>query len=236
MSDSIDDYEWPICVAPKCKRRLWVNEADRWACRPCQEVTLERLTDLPSLFVRLDTTAALERGARKPGASTSGSKVPPIPPRLEVLALIGPGGIAARLRDIEDAWRNTLGWTLAPWRGSPAEAIPEHARFLVHNLPWACEMHESVGQDIEELRRLHTECTAAISGERRPGKVQIGLCPAQLEEGPCGAELTATTANHRIQCGTCDTRWEGLHEWRALRLAQEAALELAATAAMEPAA
>lgn len=234
----IDDYERPICVTPNCKRRLWISEAGRWACRPCQDITLERLTALPGFFVRLDTTAALVRGARKPGGSMSGSKVPPIPPRIEVLALIAPGagGIAARLRDIEDAWRKVLGWTIAPWRGSPAEAIPAHVRFLVNNLPWACEMYDSVGQDIEEVRRLHADCKAAISGERRPGKVKTGLCPTQLEDGPCGEQLTATTAKFSIRCNACGSCWDGEDDWRALRRAQDAVVENTAALAVTGAA
>ncbi|MGW5637450.1 GNAT family N-acetyltransferase, partial [Streptomyces sp. NPDC003832] len=32
------------------------------------------------------------------------------------------------------AGRAVLGWTVAPWRGSPAEAIPQHASFLANNL------------------------------------------------------------------------------------------------------
>ena len=176
-----DGYIWPTCTA--CGRDLWTDEVQRWACRPCEDRTLARIAELPSLFRQLDTTAALMRGARRPGGGGSGSRTPPIPPRLEVLALIGPGGIAARLRDIEDAWRKALGWTVAPWRGSPRQAVPDHVTFLVNNLPWACDAYESVGQDIDDLRRLHGECTAIVNDERKPGRVQIGACPGRLEAG-----------------------------------------------------
>src|SRR4051812_34832490 len=54
------------------------------------------------------------RGAARPGGGSSGSKTPPIPPRLEVLALVGPGGVAARLSAIEDSWRQALGWPTPP--------------------------------------------------------------------------------------------------------------------------
>jgi hypothetical protein len=228
---SLDQYEHPICVTPGCGRQLWVSENDRWACRPCEDATGRRLAELPALFARLDTTAALMRGAARPGGGSSGSKTPPIPPRLEVLALVGPGGAATRLSAIEDAWRQTLGWTIAPWRGSPTQAVPAHVAFLVNNVRWACERYEPVGQDVSELRTLHNEMTALASGEKRPGRVPTGLCPAPVDAGTCGTQLTATADSHRIRCKTCGARWETLGEWRELRAAQEQVLAEAAGAA-----
>lgn len=223
-AEADDEYEWPVCATPRCARQLWANEVGRQVCRPCEDQANTHLAALPGLFARLNTTAVLMRGARKPGGG-GGSNVPPIPPRLDVLALTGPGGIATRLRDIEDAWRAALGWTVAPWRGNPAEAIPEHVRFLLNNLPWAADAYESVGQDVADLRRLHAETTAAILGERRPGRVPIGLCPIALDTGLCRQQLTATAADHRVRCGNCGARWDGLADWRELRTAQQAVLE-----------
>lgn len=225
---TLDEYSWPVCVTPNCGRQLWVSEAGRWSCRPCEDVTAIRIAELPSLFRQLNTTATLMRGARRIGGGSSGSKTPPIPPRLEVLALVGPGGVAARLRDIEDSWRKALDWTVAPWRGSPAQAVPQHAEFLGNNLLWACSSYESVGQDIDDLRRLHGECLAIVNDERKPGRVAIGLCPVQLDDGLCGQQLTASAASHRVRCGNCGARWETLGEWRELRAAQESVLAEAA--------
>jgi hypothetical protein len=223
-----DGYEWPVCVTPNCKRRLWVAEANRWACRPCEDATAARIAELPALVRQLDTTAALMRGARRPGGSSSGSKTPPIPPRLEVLALVGPGGVAARLRDIEDAWRKELGWTVAPWRGSPAQAVPQHVTFLANNLPWACEAYESVGQDIDDLRRLHGECSAIVNDKPRYGNVKIGFCPVLIEERRCTEQLYASARSFKTACPTCRAQWEGEDEWRELRAAQEQVLAEAA--------
>lgn len=229
----LDDYSWPTCTA--CGRELWVAEANRVACRPCEDKTATRVAELPALFLHLDTTTSLMRGARRPGAG-GGSKTPPIPPRLEVLALVGPGGVAARLSAIEDSWRAALGWTVAPWRGSPAQSVPLLAGFLANNLLWACSSYGEVGQDIDDLRRLHAECTALALDERRPGRVQIGNCPVRTDDGWCWTPLTARADSHRIHCGNCGGRWETLGEWRDLRAAQEAvlaelALENATTAA-----
>lgn len=219
------DYTWPVCGA--CGRDLWTDELDRQACRPCADRALAHIAELPALYRQLDTTAALMRGARQPGAG-GGSRTPPIPPRLEVLALVGPGGVAARLSAIEDSWRSALGWTVAPWRGSPAQAVPHLAKFLGDNLLWACGSYEEVGQDIDDLRRLHSECTALVLDERRPGRVQIGNCPALVDETPCWQPLTASAGSHRIRCTACGARWETLGEWRELRAAQERVLADAA--------
>ncbi|MCX4605482.1 hypothetical protein OG402_33995 [Streptomyces anulatus] len=231
MHDNPDDdgYSWPTCSAgpetgPR-SHRLWAQELGRLVCRPCEEQTAKRLAELGSLFRRLNETATLMRGARRPGGATSGSRTPPIPPRLEVLTLTANGGVATRLRDIEDSWRKALGWTVAPWRGSPLQAAPEHLRFLANNLPWAVDSYESVGQDIDDLRKLHAECTAVAANEHRPGRVSIGRCPTRDDDGtPCRADLTATASSHRVRCGTCGARWETLGEWKQLREQQDAVL------------
>lgn len=230
MNDTAADYSWPTCMA--CGHELWVSEAGRKACRPCEDKTAKRLAELPGLFRQLNTTASLMRGARKVGAATSGSRTPPIPPRLEVLSLVAAGGVATRLRDIEDSWRAALGWTVAPWRGSPAEAVSEHTKFLINNLPWACDAYDSIGQDIDDIRRLHAECAAALTGERRPGRVNVGLCPVADEEtgAVCGNQLTASAGSPRIQCGNCGTEWPDMAAWRDLRQAQEAAIQQGAAA------
>ena len=219
MHQPEDEYTRPACAA--CSRPLWEREAGRLACRPCETRTAERLGELRRFFKEIDSSAALMRGARRGGAPTTGSRTPPIPPRLEVLSLAANGGVATRLRDIEDAWRNALGWTVAPWRGSPAEAVPEHVRFLVNNLPWATDAYESVGQDVEEIRRLHAECKRALSHDRKPGRVNVGLCPVVTDDEPCGTQLTASADNSRIQCPECDSQWDGRWGWRELRQAQE---------------
>lgn len=258
MHDNPDDdpYEWPTCITPNCGRRLWVAEAGRYACRPCEDQTAKRLAEIGPLFRRLSDTAALMRGAARGGGATSGSKTPPIPPRLEVLSLTAAGGVATRLQAIEDSWRQALGWETSPtvdetttfpvsrdaegrirvgrpakgdrvyphWRSQAApQAVPERIKFLINNLPWAVDSYESVGQDIDDLRRLHAECTAVAANEHRPGRVKIGRCPTRLDDGHlCRAELTATASSHRVHCGQCGTKWETLNDWRLLRSAQEA--------------
>jgi hypothetical protein len=168
------------------------------------------------------------RGARRPGGGSTGSKTPPIPPRLEVLALVGPGGVAARLSAIEDAWRQVLGWTVAPWRGSPAQAVPHLVEFLANNLLWACSSYEEVGQDIDDLRRLHGEMKAIVENKARHGNVKIGLCPVLIEDRRCAEQLYASARSFKTACPACRSSWDGEDEWRELRAAQEAVLAEAA--------
>lgn len=228
MHNPVEDYEWPACTA--CGNALWADEAHagRLVCRPCEARTAQRLAELPALFTQLNTTATLMRGARRPDTATTGSRVPPIPPRLEVLTLTGPGGVAARLAAVEDSWRTALGRRIGTWAGSPAQAVPVHINFLVINLQRACELYESIGQDVDDIRRLHAEVTAALSVERRPGRVQIGPCPVQLEDGLCGMPLTATVASSFVRCPNCAAEWDGYAAWRQLRIAQQDVLEQAA--------
>jgi len=220
------EYEWPACAS--CSRDLWTDELGRLVCRPCEDRTAARIAELPALFRQLDSTAALMKGARRATNGSTGSRTAPIPPRLDVLNLVGPGGVAARLSAIEDAWRQTLGWTVAPWRGNPAQAVPQLAEFLANNLLWACSSYQEIGQDVDDLWRLHGECAALVNDERRPGRVQIGNCPVRVGDGVCWTPLTATAASHRVRCGGCGTRWETIGEWRDLRAAQDAVLAEAA--------
>lgn len=242
----LTEYEWPTCVA--CGHDLWEDETERWACRPCEERTRTRLGELPALFARLNTTAALMRGARRTGSSTSGSRVPPIPPRIEVLDLVAAGGVATRLQAIEDSWREALGRRILPatdgvrlfasWRTYPAHAVPGHVEFLVINLQKACGEYESVGQDIDDIRKLVAECKSALNPDRKPGKVKIGVCPAILDEATglrCAQQLTASTGSFKTQCPNCQAAWEGEQEWRELQQFQRQAVENPAGSALESA-
>lgn len=221
----LTDYEWPTCSAGPTEgpgsHPLWEDELGRQVCRPCEDKTRRRLGEIKQLFVELNKTSALMRGGRRPGVGSSGSKTPPIPPRLEVLSLTAAGGVATQLRDIEDAWRNALGRRIGTWAGSPAQAVPVHVDFLLINLQNACETYESIGQDVEDIRLLHAQCTAALDPGQKPGRVRIGTCPVWVANARCGAQLTASTASHRVRCGTCGTEWPDLAAWRELRQAQE---------------
>jgi hypothetical protein len=147
----------------------------------------------------------------------TGSRVPPIPANAEVLNLAAAGGVATRLQVIEDAWRQTLGWTVTPWRGNSGQSLPRQIEFLSNNLGWACERYEEVGQDVEEIRRVHAECTAALSPDRRIGPIRIGACPVLTVDGLCKRQLTASTRKESIKCQGCGTEWPDREAWEKLR-------------------
>jgi hypothetical protein len=238
VHDNLDEYEWPVCSAGPAegprRHRLWDDELNRLVCRPCEAKTSTRIAELPGLFEVLNRTASLMKGARNVGGSVSGSRTAPIPPRLDVLAVVGPGGVAAELQAIEDAWRLALGRKIAPrtdgvrlfasWRSNPAAAVPEHANFLRINLQRACESYESIGQDIETLRKLHTRCKALVEQKPKTGNVKIGLCPELVDGERCFEQLHANTGSFKTACGKCGAVWEGETEWRKLRAAQQRAL------------
>lgn len=229
-----DDYQWPTCTA--CGHDLWTDETTRWACRPCEQRTRQRLSELPTLWAGLNTLTAITprtlRSKSTPGdASRPGSRTAPVPARLDALQLAAAGGVATRLEAIEDSWRQAFGRCInpvtdglrifPPWRASPHQAVPEHVNFLRINLERACEQYESVGQDIEEIRRLHSEMSSALATRRRPGRVKIGLCPVVVSDDRCGTQLTAAADKAVVRCPGCGTTWDGDAEWRALRRAQE---------------
>lgn len=246
-TDTLAGYEWPLCAAGPATgphaHHLWQNELDRLVCWPCEERTRERLTKLRGLFTQLNKTDMLMKGSSRTNAPTSGTRTAPVPLRLDVLNLTGPGGIATRLQAIEDSWRKAFGRRIElgvtdglrvypSWRANPAHTIPGHIAFLAINLQKACEEYESIGQDINTIRVLHAECTAPVENKPRTGQVKIGLCPVRGENGPCATQLTATTRSFTTQCPTCGTTWEGRDEWQNLRHAQDQMLtELAGAAA-----
>jgi hypothetical protein len=221
IAAALDDHQWPTCAA--CHRDLWESEYDRKACRPCEEKAAGRLAELGPLFARLDTTAALVKGRRGAASGPSGTRTPPLPVDVTVLNLAAVGGVATRLQAVEDSWRQALGWSLGSDVRPLAKAVGAHLGFISNNLLWACSSYESVGDDLEEIRRLHSEATAALSPDPRPGRVKIGYCPVRCDNGErCRQPLTATAANHRIHCGGCGARWDDMDAWRELRREQDA--------------
>ena len=239
-------YQWPACT--NCARRLWIAELGRLICRPCQTAAQQHLTELADLHTQLNTARALMPDTAGSRASSTSSGTPsgqrltaPIPVHLDVLNLTSAGGLVTRLRDIEDSWRTALGWThpvvkdpalvrtFAPWRTNPAADVPRHLRFLLGNLEWACASYPEIAQDLQEIRRLHTEAGRALARTPRPARIKVGACPVLLaDDTTCGTPLTATAGSRRIHCPGCGTHWDDLAAWRDLRTAQGAVLVPAA--------
>lgn len=235
------DYTWPACAG--CNQPLQPDTTDTTrVCWTCQDRTDHLLAELPALFTRLNTTAALipaGRGTRSDTPTSSSPIHAPIPLRLDTLNLATTGGIPTRLQAIDDSWRTARRWTIPPnhdttrlfaaWRINPTRAVTTHTRSLRMNLSWACTHYDEIAQDLTEIRRLHTEATTALSPDPRPRRIQVGTCPTLRDNHTiCGAHLTASLADQRIRCSTCGARWGGLAAWRELRQAQDALRHTAA--------
>ena len=222
---TLDTYTWPTCT--RCNRDLHTNEIGRYACQLCQDRAHEDLAAIRALFFSLDTTSALIPRSSGHHTRTTTRIHAPLPVNVAVLDLTATGGAAHRLQAIEDAWRAAMGRHIGTWAGSPRQALPVHADFLVINLERACHQYAEIATDLRELRTLHGECKAALRstldpGEPRPARVPVGYCPATPDTTTCGARLTATPGAHTVRCTTCGTAWEGIAALTLLRRAQTA--------------
>lgn len=232
-----DTYTRPQCTS--CTRTLRDDETGRHACRPCEAAAGQHLAVIDGLFPFLATTRALIPGHRGPTGPSGTRTTAPLPVDLTVLDLTANGGAATRLQVIEDAWRLAMGRRIpvrhdavrlfAAWRSRPATDIPGCIAFLRINLERACETYAEVGQDLQEIRRLHDQCQAAHDaavdpGEIRPRPVPAGLCPATTtgDGAPCLAPLTVTAGAAGIRCRTCGARWDSSTWLTVLRPAQRA--------------
>lgn len=208
------DEQEPAYRCTHCPRLLYQDELSRYACRICEDRATEQLAALPGLYAQLE--AALTPGATHTGGRVTATRNPPLPAALQPLNLRGPGGIVTELQFIEDSWRRTLGWTIAPFRGSLAQTLGPVVQFLTVNLPWACDAFEEVADDLKAISRLHAQATSAVTGER-DARVPIGCCPVVDEEtgAPCGEKLKVSPWALVIRCTGCGTSWQR-DEWLRL--------------------
>ena len=210
-----DDQEPPTrCV--HCPRLLHVDELDRWACRVCEDRANQHITELhtwyPQLSAKLTPSGA---GGDNAGHVTGATRTAPLPVAIGPLDLLGPGGVVTQLRSIEDDWRKTLGWTIAPFRGNDRQTLPVVVAFLRNNAGWACSRYEDVAVDLGVIRTLHARVDAVVNG-RKEAQVPVGCCPVVTGEGAvCGERLKVSPFAMEIRCGGCGTRW-ARDEWLRL--------------------
>ena len=214
MSHPHDDAQHPEYRCTNCNRLLYQDELTRYACRICEDRATEQLRALPGLYQHLGH--ALQPGAKHVGGRVTATHSAPLPVTLGPLDLRGPGGIVTLLRDIEDGWRRTLGWTVAPFRGNYQQTLTGVATFLTNNAPWACSGYEEVAYDLKVISKMHAQAQAAVTGERDT-RVPIGACPTVDEETGtvCGKRLKVSPWALTIRCGGCGTQW-GREEWLRL--------------------
>ncbi|GAB2696626.1 hypothetical protein [Kitasatospora kifunensis] len=201
-----DDLPIPRCCC--CGHELHGADGARAACVYCQHRMHDRLNAVEHLWLQLP--AYLQRGSRVDTGGRGGSVTPALPLRLDVLALVGPGGIVAELCAIEDDWRRALGFTVQPFRGSADQTLPKVCRFLRCHLGWACEQHQDVDELDLALARIVGQCTAIVSGERR--RTIPVECLAEWDDGRrCGAEMRIGAHTLRTICPGCGAEWTRDH-------------------------
>lgn len=234
--DGPDGYQWPVCT--NCWHPLPETELARYACSNCQRHTLTHLGTITDLYPLLNTTAALMPGTNRsastpnpPTGAPGGKLTAPVPLRMDVLNLTGPGGIAARLRAVEDSWRVAFGYPL-PVRHDNRHVFPlahqqphatRHLLFLRRHLQAACERYDSISDDLVELGRIAAACRGALDPGPRAARVRIGVCPTRLDDQTiCSTPLTAITTRQAASCPTCGAYWATYTALRELRAAQAA--------------
>lgn len=192
----------------------------------CQRRLDGRLEALPPAWRALALWLTPAPGGGRSGAPTRDEA--PLPVRLDVLDLRARGGIE-RLTEWERDWRELLGWTQLPFRGSVEETIKGTVTFLRNNLIWACENHPGIRDFDREVKQITGEIESIVDPPER--SVRVGYCPTPLDdEEPCGAVLRYFPGNTVLSCPWCRASW-ATDEWLALAAAQSSAAELEAESA-----
>ena len=191
----------PACV--KCRRALWVTEleAGRWACDRCETDAAQQLRDLPHMFRRISTLAALMKGS-SPGGIGSPNREAPAPLKIGVLNLTVKGGVVTQLQAIEDAWRQALGWSMGATRHHAD--IAGVAAFLTNNLRWACERYEEIGDDLKKISTLHEQLTSIDTGTPPPKRFKV-----YCDTADCDGEMLISLNTEHATCRECSVEYSG---------------------------
>jgi hypothetical protein len=191
-------------VCASCHANLWDTElaAGRRACYRCEDQAAEQLHAIRGIFKRLDSLDALTKVTAGSDSPRGASREAPAPLRIAILNQTGPGGVVTQLQSgIEDSWRKTLGWTVAPTRRhSDIDGITV---FLINNLPWACERYDEIADDLKTIATIHSTLNGLETGERRPRSFA-----AYCNTEDCGGQMWITVKSSRATCSTCGTRYE----------------------------
>lgn len=208
---------------PHCTGHVDDNRA---VCQPCRDKLRGQLNDIPDLYAALDDELLAQRNT---GPKVSGTREAPIPGRLDVLNLRGPGSTAnmpiadqhgaipifAALESWERDWRHCRGLAITGMWPDIPHALTAIVRFLDAHLDWACDYHGAIGEFAADVRGVAQSIKAA-QGDR-PDTVFVGHCPVIADGKTCGARLRASTWHDTIRCPACQTVWERL-EWERLGL------------------
>jgi hypothetical protein len=221
----------PYCPCLLCKPRCTGHVGDdRRVHQGCRDRLADLLAEIPGLY---DQLGEERRQGGNGGPKVSGSRDAPVPGRLDVLNLRGPGSTAsmpltdqhgatpvfAALETWERDWRETRGLAISGVWVDLRAALGAIARFLRVHLDWACDTHDAISEFAAEVRAVHQSLRAACGD--LADTVYVGRCPTVTETGACSARLFASTWSDVIRCPGCGARRDRA-EWEILgRLMRE---------------
>lgn len=205
-----------LCIV--CPVHSRKPRAPQWgqACETCRDTMRSGLLELAEQYTLLDA-----QPSQSGGPKVSGTREAPLPGRLDVLNLVGPG--AANVRDRHGDQHGELPplvwmqqWA-RDWRdnGAPGDQLPPPAladteEWLRHRLDWACDEHPAVDEFARELGQ-QVATLRAVNGERSD-RITIGPCPTQFDDRTtCGAPLKASPWLTAITCRRCGVRYDREH-------------------------
>lgn len=201
-----DEKESPRCAVCTTEQ-LHGSRAGWTVCEPCEASIREDLNTIEHLWLELPRYLVPGRGATgERVASSPGGSRPPA--RLDVLDLLGPGGVPDRLAVHEDAWRAARGFHLATFRGNADQRVGAVIGFLRAHLDWACRHYPDVDDLAADLTELIGAVRAATdSGGRRPDPpAPVGVaCPVLVGGHPCGSGLAFDPCAGTLSCPACGT-------------------------------
>lgn len=195
--------EWSLCCAG-CTQRMRHN-----------------------LLALVDEYALLDA---RPGASTgqrvSGTRTAPLPLRLDVLNLVGPGSATVTdphadqtgdlptlvwLEQWVDDWRDVRG----QGEHRPDPIITGLVSWLLRRLDWAADEHPAIDEFARELgKQLGALRAANRTDEPKPERQEVGLCPQLLDHGQvCGTTLYRYPRLSNIVCDGCGGEWRQGPQW-----------------------
>lgn len=215
-----------VCVV--CQRR-----PPEWSlcCAGCTSRMRDQLAALVDEYARLDATPGSSTGQR-----VSGTRTAPLPLRVDVLNLVGPGSAHVHVdrreeHDDQVGELPPLVWldqVVRDWRDTrgqgehlPGTTITQMTAWLDRRLDWAADEHPAIDEFAAELAgQLRTLRGVNRAGEK-PDAEFVGYCPADAVDGPCGQPLYANPWYAVITCG-CGAEWRR-DQWEHLAATLNAA-------------
>lgn len=178
---------WPTCVI--CHAVIPAADQPRHACVGCETRLRDQLAYLATALVDLPHCLVPEHSGDSGGRSSARVEAP-LPLRLDVVSLLGGGGI----RDVLGGWARE--WIEAR-RGDPLPGTPDPAGDA---LRWACRHHPAIGEYAIDVGELYADARDALT-DREPAVV------GQCRQPGCGGQLLAVERPAGdAECDTCGSR------------------------------